>query len=185
MSKFKVKLNNGKQGLLDINPADTSIQRSVYVAGPNRVYRKLKDGEEFFDSNYWKRYAYPQMPLEEAFLEVLEDDGSVYSDYTQNNNSPRVYLFNLAPNTDFASNVLDIQAQENGFATFVQITNNGSESINVRMNADNNAVFILKANETQIFSQGELNLNKLEFKNESSEQIPVQIITSIKVNYST
>lgn len=185
MSKFRVKLNNGKQGLLDINPSSTSIQRSVYVAGPNRIYRKLNDGEEFVDSNYWKRYAYPQMPLEEAFLEVIEDDGSVYSDYTQNNNSPRVYLLDLSPGTDFVNNILDIQNQENGFATFVQITNNGTESVNVRMNADNNAIFSLKANETQIFSQGELNLNKLEFKNESSEQVSVQIITSIKVNYLT
>lgn len=185
MSKFKVKLNNGKQGLLDINPSEISIQRSIYVAGPNRIYRRLNDGEEFVDSNYWKRFAYPQTSLEEAFIEVLEDDGSVYSDYVQNNNSPRVYLLSLAPSTDFTNNKLDIEAEENGFATFVQITNNGSESVKVRMNSDNNAVFTLKANETQIFSQGELNLNKLEFKNESSEEISIQVITSIKVNYKT
>lgn len=185
MSKFRVKLNNGKQGLLDINPSEVSIQRSMYVAGPNRIYRRLKDGEEFVDSNYWKRFAYPQASLEEAFIEVIEDDGSVYSDYVQNNNAPRVYSLDLLANSDFESNKLDIESEENGFATFVQITNNGTESVKVRMNSDNNAVFILRASETQIFSQGELNLNKLEFKNESIETISVQIITSIKVNYKT
>jgi len=185
MSKFRVKLNNGRQGLLDINPSQISIQRSIYVAGPNRIYRKLNDGEEFIDSNYWKRFAYPQTSLEEAFIEVLEDDGSVYSDYVENNNAPRVYLLNLSAGSDFLNNKLDIESEENGFATFVQITNNGTEPTKVRMNADNNAIFTLKSNETQIFSQGELNLNKLEFKNESSEEIPIQIITSIKVNYKT
>jgi hypothetical protein len=40
MSVFKVAINNDKQGLLDTNPAtaaqiDPSIQRTIYVAGPN------------------------------------------------------------------------------------------------------------------------------------------------------
>jgi hypothetical protein len=184
MSKFKVKLNNGTQGLLDINPSENSIQRSIYVAGPNRIYRQLKDGEIFEDSNYWKRYAYPQTSLELAFLEVIEDDGSVWSDYNESNNAPKAYSFSLNANSNFDDNVLDIESQENGFATFVQISN-GNGDIKVRLNSSDTAIFTLKANETQIFSQGELNLNKIEFKNENEEIVNVQVITSVKVNYKT
>jgi hypothetical protein len=184
MSRFRVKLNNGTQGLLDINPSTASIQRSIYVSGPNRIYRELKDGEEFEDSNYWKRYAYPNCSLEVSFLEIIEDDGSVWSDYTLNNNAPKAYTLNLDPNSEFSDNMLDIENQENGFATFVQISN-GNGDIKVRLNASDTAVFSIKSNETQIFSQGELNLNKIEFKNENEEPVNVQVITSIKVNYKT
>jgi hypothetical protein len=184
MSKFKVRLNNGTQGLLDINSSENSIQRSVYVSGPNRIYRQLKDGEIFEDSNYWKRYAYPQTSLELSFLEVLEDDGSVWSDYTENNNAPKAYFFSLNQNSSFEDNVLDIEAEENGFATFVQISN-GAGDIKIRLNSSDTAVFSLKANETQIFSQGELNLNKIEFKNENDQLVEVQVITSVKLNYKT
>jgi hypothetical protein len=32
----------------------SSYQRTIYVMGPNKVNRKLKDGDTFTDSNYWK-----------------------------------------------------------------------------------------------------------------------------------
>jgi hypothetical protein len=52
MSVFKVKLNNSRQGLLDVY----ENQRSAYIMGPNRVNRKLKDGEVFTDCNCpWRR----------------------------------------------------------------------------------------------------------------------------------
>ena len=84
MSVFRVKLNNASQGLLDtdINGVqnETSIQRTIYVTGPNRINRKLVDGEEFTDCNYWKRFTEDEMGAESAFIEVVTDDGSVYSD---------------------------------------------------------------------------------------------------------
>ncbi|NIQ15933.1 MAG: hypothetical protein GTO02_16525, partial [Candidatus Dadabacteria bacterium] len=87
MSVFKVKLNYpGEQGYLDFNPATASpgflgdqmqpsIQRTMWCTGPNLVYRKLFDGEVFTDCNYWKRFAFPQVPMETAFIEVISDDG--------------------------------------------------------------------------------------------------------------
>ena len=84
MSVFKVKLNNTKQGLLDQNPLTgsqfaASVQRTIYVAGPGRTYRKLKDGDQFTDCNYWKRFTSTIVGDEAAFIEVVTDDGSVYS----------------------------------------------------------------------------------------------------------
>ena len=68
MSVFKVKLQNVDQGLMDLDPSthplssgsaatygqlgspeDISLQRQIFVAGPNRTYRLLKDGETFTD----------------------------------------------------------------------------------------------------------------------------------------
>ena len=62
MSEFKVALNNVDQGKLDTNPASglqliPSVQRGMFVAGPNGVYRELIDGSTFTDCNYWKRLA--------------------------------------------------------------------------------------------------------------------------------
>jgi hypothetical protein len=81
MSTFKVKLTQGDQGNLDTNlVSSNSIQRSVYVMGPHKTNRLLKDGTTFTDSNYWKRFAYPQVSKEQAIVEVVSDDGSVYVD---------------------------------------------------------------------------------------------------------
>lgn len=61
MSVFQVQLNNAQQGLLDIDPAtgaqeNPSIQRTMFVEGPNRTLRELVDGATFTDCNYWKRF---------------------------------------------------------------------------------------------------------------------------------
>lgn len=177
MSKFKVKLNNGVQGQLDIYSSGSSIQRSIYVTGPRGKHRELKDGEIFIDSNYWKRFAYPQTSLEESFIEVLEDDGSVYTDYGPNNNAPRVYM--LSTSGGFENNIVDLGS--GSFAEFVQISNKGMDSVMVRINSSNNAIFELGANETQVFNTGDLNIQKIEISNESESNIPIQIIASINV----
>ena len=52
MSVFRVRLTNSRQGRLDVY----DNQRSAYITGPNRINRKLKDGEIFTDCNYWKRF---------------------------------------------------------------------------------------------------------------------------------
>ena len=115
MSVFRVKLQNVKQGLMDLDPSThplamgsgnqpatygmngepmgqewpnseaQSRQRQMFVAGPGRTYRLLKDGDTFTDNNYWKRFAFPQVGREFAFIEVVTDDGSVYSDVPEEN----------------------------------------------------------------------------------------------------
>jgi len=176
MSIFKVKLKNSVQGLLDIYNEDISIQRSIYVTGPLGKHRELKDGQVFTDSNYWKRFAYPQATFEDSFIEVVEDDGSVYVDKT-NNNAPRTYI--LSVSGGFENNVVDLGASE--FAEFIQISNRGSDTISVRINSSNNAIFGLLGSETQIFSTGDLNIQKIEFSNENQEAVPVQVIASVNV----
>ncbi len=100
MSVFRVKLNNVDQGRLDLDPSTHSAgagygqlgdafgvskQRQVYVMGPKKINRLLSDGETFSDCNYWKRFAYPQVSYEQAIVEVVSDDGSVYSDVEEEN----------------------------------------------------------------------------------------------------
>lgn len=90
MSEFKVKLNNSKQGMMDVNPAtqaqfSISVQRTIFVQGPQKI-PKTFDGEQFVDCNYWKKFAYPQIEQEQAFIEVVSDDGSIYSENPAENN---------------------------------------------------------------------------------------------------
>lgn len=91
MSTFRVKLTSTGQGLLDTagQANGASYQRTVYVMGPGKVNRKLKDGDTFTDVNYWKRFAYPQVPLDQAFIEVVSDDGAPYTDLASENVAPK------------------------------------------------------------------------------------------------
>jgi len=199
MSVFKVALNSIAQGYMDLNPAtatsisaldhsqlgagmNPSIQRTIYVSGPNRTYRNLKDGEQFTDCNYWKRFAYPQVPLADAFIEVVSDDGSVYSDVSEENTYAKVYDLSVLNGSGYTDNVVDILGDTGGFAVFVQIANQGGTAVKVRLNGTANAIFDLGAGETQVFNHGDLSVTKLEFANTVSGggDTTVQVLVSVK-----
>lgn len=187
MSVFKVKLNNGTQGLLDNDPNGISIQRSIYVPGPDRVSRELKDGETFTGSNYWKRFVYPNAPADEAFLIVLEDDGSIWYDKADFNNIPKVYKIIVEENTSFTENVIDIQTDTNSFADFVQISNQSDDPLRIRLNGLDSAIFDLGGKEVQSFNYGELNIQKIEaiIPEGYSGPVTLQVILAIVVQEST
>lgn len=175
MSVFKVKLHNDKQGTLDVG----SNQRTVYIMGPDQRNRILKDGEIFTDSNYWKRFSYPQTSLENAFIEVLEDDGSIFIDNKKEAIFPKVYDITAEAESDFEDNKAEISKDTNGVALFAQITNKGSEDVKFKLNGLNTAVIDLPAGSTQVFNSGDLLINLIEIKNESENPVSVQIVCSI------
>lgn len=178
MSVFRVRLSNSRQGVLDIH----DNQRSAYITGPNGVNRKLRDGETFVDCNYWKRFAYPQVSLEEAFIEVVEDDGTVYSDRISDNTYPRVYNITAAAGSSFADNRADITGDTGSFALFAQITNRSlTDDVMVRLNGMSTAVISLPAGSTQTFNVGEVTIGLLEVGNASENPVEVQIIVSVRV----
>ena len=190
MSVFQVSLNNINQGQLDLNPSvlvipntemSPSIQRTIYVQGPRRIYRKLKDGDTFTDCNYWKRFAFPQISQDQAFITVVSDDGSVYSDIPEENNFPRVYTLNVDDGTTYEDNIVDILLDNGGPAQFVQIQNMAAGgSVKVRINGTANAVFDLDTNNIQQFNYGDISISKLEFHNESGENSIIQTIISVR-----
>jgi hypothetical protein len=177
MSKFRVRLSNSRQGLLDIY----DNQRTAYITGPNRINRKLKDGEVFVDCNYWKRFAYPSVPLEEAFIEVVEDDGTVYSDVVSNNTYPKVYDISAASGSDFSDNKADIKGDSGSFALFAQITNKSDTDVRIRLNGLDSAIIDLGAGNTQVFNAGEVTIGVIEVENSGPNLVHVQIVVSIRV----
>jgi len=187
MSVFRVALNNQSQGLMDINPAtgsqmDPSIQRTIYVAGPNRKIRELMDGTTFTDCNYWKQFAYPQVPESEAIVEVVSDDGSIWSSIESENTFPKVYSLSCAGGSTYTSNVADILGDTGGYATFIQITNNGSNDVSVKINGLSSAIFTLGNGDTQVFNNGDLTITQLAIDNSASgaSTAVVQIICAVK-----
>lgn len=182
MSVFRVSLNNTNQGRLDIDPSTgvpftTSVQRSVYVMGPHKTNRLLKDGDTFTDSNYWKRFAYPQVSLDQAIVTVVTDDGSVFSDVETENTYPVTWLPGAAETGvitggeayDDTNMSLDILSTYGGPATFVQLQNvDSSHDITVRLNGSTDAVFTLRRSTTQVFNEGDLSITKIEFDNSAS-----------------
>ena len=196
MSVFKVKLQNVNQGLLDLDPSThplaagsgnqpatygqlgdpfgeewassgaASLQRQIFVAGPNRTYRLLKDGDTFTDCNYWKRFAFPQVAREFAFIEVVTDDGSIYSDVPGENTFAAGATETLS--TDYADTVIDFVNTHGGPATFLQVQNlDGTIAMDGELNGDTNVTFRLAAGETQIFNSGDLQITLLRLKADS------------------
>lgn len=175
MSVFRVKLTNSNQGLLS-----GANQRSVFIMGPNKTNRVLKDGDTFTDVNYWKRFAYPQVSLEDAFIEIVTDDGIPYLDHQQVN-FPKVYDINAEANSDYDENQADIIGETGGSAVFAQITNKGSEDVKIKLNNKTDAVIDLPAGSTQVFNAGDVFISSIKIKNESSSSVDVQILVSVAV----
>lgn len=188
MSVFQVCLNNSDQGLMDVDvnrvQRAVSLQRTVYIMGPNKVNRKLADGEIFTDSNYYKRFCYPQVPYSQAILKCLVDDGSVYSDDANANTYPKVYHLACAAESTYADNVADIATDTASYAVFVQITNtHTSQPVNVKLNGVADAYFTLAGGASQAFNEGDLQVTKIEVDNSASgnvEEVTVEVICSIK-----
>lgn len=180
MSVFRVKLTNSSQGTLS-----GAAQRSAYIMGPTRRIRELKDGEQFTDCNYWKRFAYPQTSLENAFIEVVYDDGIQYIDSDpkapQSINFPKVYDIVAAAGSDYSANTANIQGDTGGSAVFAQITNKSSDDVKVKLNNLSNAIIDLPAGNTQVFNAGDVSISVVQIKNESESTVNVQILVSIAV----
>ena len=201
MSVFRVALNNTQQGLLDLDPSTasqgdlgdqmaTSVQRGVYVMGPNKINRLLLDGSTFTDCNYWKRFAYPAVPYNEAIVTVVTDDGSVYSDIPSENTFPRVYDRSIEANDTYGDNEIDIMTDLGGYAVFTQIVNQettgGGLDIKVGLNGtigSPDAIFDLAAGDTQIFNSGDLSISLIQFDNSASGAggpVAVQVLLSVR-----
>lgn len=190
MSIFKVQLNNVGQGLLDMDPRTASqnvlgtpftvsLQRQCYVMGPKKINRLLKDGDTFTDCNYWKKFAYPNVPYDQAFISILSDDGSVYSDLPEENTFGVGASFTLS--TSLADNKIDFlnsvktsggsdsSIAAGGPAKFLQVTNtHGSIALTGELNGDTNLTFTLAAGQSQIFNSGDLAVTLLRLKSASS-----------------
>lgn len=174
MSIFKVKLQNVGQGLMDMDPTTASQnvlgtpftvskQRQCFVMGPKKINRLLRDGDTFTDSNYWKQFAYPQVSYDQAFIQVLSDDGSVYSDIPEENTYGVGQSFTLT--TSLADNVIDFVNDHGGPASFLQVTNtHGSIAMTGELNGDTNLTFTLIAGQSQIFNTGDLQVTMLRLK---------------------
>jgi hypothetical protein len=184
MSTFKVKLTQGDQGKLDENGVSTGIskQRTVYVMGPHKTNRLLKDGDTFTDSNYWKRFAYPQVTRDQAIVEVVSDDGSVYVDGPAGepdvSTFPVVYDLTVVNGTTYgdANTYADILTDYGSHAVYCQVK---TTTNNVKMKINGSAILDVLTSAVQVFNPGDLDITKLEFANTSGGTATVQILVSV------
>lgn len=174
MSVFRVKLTQGigrtAQGYLDPSVVSgASIQRTIYVPGPNKINRVLFDGQTFTDVNYWKRFAYPTLPYNQAFIEVVTDDGSVWNDNVAENTFPRSYQVSVAHGSTYEDNVVEILEDNGSPSIFTQITVDSSGFTPVfRFNGLANATMPIGDNTTQVFNKNDLAITKIEIDGTAS-----------------
>ena len=198
MSLFRVQLQNLVQGRLDMDPSThplasgttaqpalygnlglafgyeaanvytPSKQRQVYVAGPLRKYRLLKDGDTFTDCNYWKQFdaAYGCDPAR-AFISTLTDDGSVWSDVASEN----TYGKGGTVTVSATPTVIDFVGTYGSPARFLQVQNLDATSTNKitgTLNGDTNLTFTIGGGSTQVFNVGDLSISKLSLASTGS-----------------
>ena len=186
MSLFKVQLNNSVQGKLDINPQtglqfDPSIQRTAYITSCSGKIMEMADGTQFYGSNYYKQFvAEPTGTATEetSFLEILEDDGSVYV-VGETANIPIVSSVTTVT-TSYVTAV-DYLTNYNGVANFVQITNNGASAVNVKLNGSTAAVFSLDSSSTQVFNNGDIQVSTIALSAATAAAASVQIIAGVHI----
>lgn len=180
MSTFTVELGAGVQGDMDAhwttvpgdaadsNPpeANPSLQRQVYVMGPNHVNRLLRDGETFTDCNYWKRFAPVNATtnpggcaVEEAFIEITSDDGSVWSDVEAENTFPVGTGWTLAAGVP---QTVDYMAMYGSYATSATIKNTGANPMVMTLNGIAGATLTIANGDTQVFNSGDLQITSIE-----------------------
>lgn len=210
MSVFSVQLTNTQQGQLDLNPAtatpimignlggnyqgsqmNPSIQRTMFVAGPNRIYRELLDGTTFTDCNYWKRFAFPQVPLDQAFINVITDDGSIYSDIPSENTYPLTPFNTAGGGTTFSvtstfaftdtDSIIDVLGTYGSYATFCELHNLDGFAVKYQLNGSANAIMTLSAGATVIYESGDLLISKLAFQGAGSgHDVVVEILLGVR-----
>lgn len=179
MSVFTVKLTNVNQGLLDTNgqSTGTSIQRGVWVMGPNKVNRLLLDGATFTDSNYWKRYAYPQVPYDQAIVATTTDDGSVWADNPVGARTfPLVSTFTCTSGYS-DTNTINYLSTYGSYAKYVQISTTGA---NATCRINGSVELTITTSATQVFNPGDLDISKLEFKGSSAVVTVMAAIASVQ-----
>jgi hypothetical protein len=208
MSTFIVRLNQGAQGALDKDPSTmtagnlgtpmtVSRQRQVYVMGPRKINRLLKDGDTFTDCNYWKKFAYPQCSLENAIVAFAPngDDGSTYVEGGAAGTVPIVVTDTITAGAttctiDFilgtktsAAGVTTSLGTSGSAATFCQIENLAADSdtanpITVQLNGSQ-ATFTLTGGTSQIFNAGDLAVTKLVLTAPSGTTAWIQVIAAV------
>ncbi len=202
MSVFRVNLNNNSQGLLDLDPStnagngtygqlgeafstnnpnsgDYSLQRQVYVMGPGKINRLLVDGATFSDCNYWKRFTPAETSEEFSFIEIVTDDGSVYSDIAAENTFVVGETFTLAT-TFNSTNLIDFVATHGGPAVFLQVRNNdGAIDITGELNGDANVTFTLGGGEVQVFNSNDLAITQIRLLSASGTPV-AEVLASVR-----
>lgn len=196
MSVFRVKLGAtagqasvSGQGNLDVDmltgkPVAVSLQRTIHVAGPNNIYRKLKDGQVFTDSNYWMQFTVDKNPFGFPFLEVVTDDGAPYSPLSSENTFLKTYTLSVAAGTTYSVNLCDVLGDTGGLAIFTQINNQTSgKTVKVQINGSANSIFDMAGGETEIFNLGELSVSSIAFDYTASGatgSIIMEVLVAVK-----
>ena len=120
----------------------------------------------------WKRFASTaeggMMTADTAFIQVLSDDGTPYSDTNRSlNRFSRTESLTLTGGTTYSdeSNQIDVLGTYGGIATFCSITTDAA--ISVRLNSSSSAEFSLGSGNIT-FDNGDLPVSSLAFDNSSS-----------------
>lgn len=168
MSVFTVKLQQPMTHAVsdDSLMNGLSLQRTVSLTGPNGVTRVLRDGESFTDSNYFKRFCYPALPRDKAFLEVTVDDGSTY--VGEDSTYPKVYNLEVDGGTTYtdAANVANVAADTGSYATSAQIRNLGMQDVRIKLN--DSAILTLPGESVQSVDIGEFAITMIAVDNSDS-----------------
>jgi hypothetical protein len=173
MSIFRVELSTGAQGGLEAtansvtyNGVSASAQRTVYVMGPQKMNRLLKDGDTFTDCNYWKRFVSTvnggTADDNTAFLTIVSDDGNVWSDEEEEAVTVKTVTVSSGASAAYAT-IRDFLTSDLGYAKFAIVSNAATAAVKLEINGNTDATSLidLAASGTITFASGDLLIGKI------------------------
>jgi hypothetical protein len=136
----------------------------IILDGPRGEKYFLKHGDVLEGSNFFKRYVQPRL------LTLTVDDGSPWVDGESGSGKVlRSSSVTVLAETDFddVGNEISYQSIIGGPASFVQISCQ-SGAAKVRINGDEQSDFLIAADEVQIFDDGDMLIDTLQFSTDFS-----------------
>ena len=198
MSKFTVRLNQaGLQGQLDVygqatmnpesGPAAVSLQRTVYIMGPDKINYLLNDGDSFVGNNYWLRY----VSTAQGGTAVAGQDFLYFADYatdydggSYSDNGPNLYTTVLNQAVVAGTPVtINFLGTYGGIAKFLQMSPSGT-GITYTINGNTSASLTLANSTTTVYQPGEINWTSITLTNTNggSDSKTVAMAFSVELN---
>jgi hypothetical protein len=130
----------------------------LILPGPTGGERFLADGDEFSDSNYYKRFCPDPLTL-------VADDGAPWVDGDPASGSVvKSHNLLVAAASTWTDNEVDYESLIGGPAHYIQIEcTSGEVLVALNGNTGANDTFLLASGETQKFDSGDILVGKIQF----------------------
>lgn len=161
-------------------------RNDLWLATPDGGIKKVDPEEEFEACNFFKRYTIEHLDADQVLLDIVQDDHRPWSK-TNVPNRVRSWTNMVPPCSRWCEHRINMEHPDflGQPARFLQIIVDYA-SVLVRINFDDDSVFLIDEGTSQTFNTDELLVSMIEFRNPSNSGDVVAMVRTIAAaNYKT